>query len=53
MLSIIYLCIVNSAYAASKWRTIFKCYLFIGIIWVAAVACATVIVPLTGIYASL
>ena len=51
--SIVYLCIIYFAYAISNWRAIFD-YIFL--LFAAAPAAAvfgTVIVALTGIYASL
>ena len=52
--SIIYLCIIYFAYAISKWSKIFDYYIFL--LFVAAPVAAvlgTVIVEVTGIYASL
>ena len=53
IMSIIYLGIVYYAYAASKWRTILNITFLIALFCAAAVAGATVTVPLRRIYVPL
>ena len=53
-MSIIYLCIIYSAYAVSKWRIIVKQYFLLAALFAAPGAAVFTmgVVPLTSMYAS-